>query len=160
MEEDLTEREQRERYFLHQDIVHSKKRALDEFFSLSRKMTPIEILMTICEDRIKALRTEAFIAGVDITNQALAEMNRGTASDPIQGTGTFNPTKYGGKVLCIVVSYKKAGYRDLLRLAKMLKRADKNYGSHVGYKGPVDWYENDPSSFKRAMSKLRAKAKR
>ena len=36
-------------------------------------------------------------------------------------TDDFNPKKCGGVELCIVVSYAKAGKRDQLKLAKMLK---------------------------------------
>lgn len=69
----------------------------------------------------------------------------------------FDPRKFGGKELCIVVSYKKAGKRDQLKLAKILKNK-----AHIEYPGahkdPVSWQNGNPQGFNNHLYRLRKKA--
>ena len=72
----------------------------------------------------------------------------------------FYPQKYGGTELCIAVSYHKAGFRDLRRLALGMKNV-----AHIKYPGqtyldPMSWYREDPKGFTQHLWKLREKAKR
>ena len=57
------------------------------------------------------------------------------------GAHKFNPRHYGNKELCIVVSYKKAGNRDVKKLAKALthKAAIRYPGKRYSDKRPLDW---------------------
>jgi len=153
MMEELSEREKIERHILGNKVFHrNQKRAFVRFLSLSDNIRRIEAVVHLCEGRIKTLRTKAFLWGIDLATASSTET--ATKADG------FDPNKLGGKILCIAVSYKKAGQRDLGKLARILKRADKYYGSRSRWKDPVNWYQKNPKGFRNAMYKLREKAEK
>lgn len=69
----------------------------------------------------------------------------------------FNLTKYGGKELCIVVSYFKAEKHNLKELAKILTHKAKI--DYKKYDLALNWYQKDYKGFKNHVHKLREKAK-
>ncbi len=71
--------------------------------------------------------------------------------------GDFNLTKCGGKELCIVVSYFKAGKHDLKKLAGILTHKGKI--EYKKYNLALNWYQKNYKGFKNHLSKLRKKAR-
>ncbi len=69
----------------------------------------------------------------------------------------FTPQKYGGKELCIVVSYSKAGKHNLKELAKILTHKAKIEYKEYGL--ALNWHKKNYASFKNHVSKLRKKAR-
>ena len=69
----------------------------------------------------------------------------------------FRPNSFGGKELCIVVSYNKANKHDLKKLAKTLTHKGKI--EYVDYNDAEDWRRRNPETFKNHLAKLRRKAK-
>jgi len=74
-----------------------------------------------------------------------------------KGGEKFTPTKYGGKELCIVVSYSKAGKNDLKELAKMLTHKAKI--EYKRYDLALEWYQSDYTGFKNHLYRLRKRAR-
>ena len=103
---------------------------------------------------------------IDKHTQELFQESADTAREhkrPRKTTGArkFSPQRYGGKELCIVVSYKKAGNSKTKKLATALThRAGIRYpGRRYSYETPLDWYENNHKGFNNHTYKLREKAK-
>ncbi|MDA2927778.1 hypothetical protein MYX78_11220, partial [Acidobacteria bacterium AH-259-G07] len=87
-----------------------------------------------------------------------SELEKEKLEKPLERPTKFNPQKYGGRELCIVVSYNKAGERKLAKLAKILTHKGKiTYENE--YENPITWYDDKPSGFKQHAHKLRKKAK-
>ena len=83
-------------------------------------------------------------------------------SEQISNASEFNPTEWG-KELCIVVSYSKAGKRNLETLAKMLtNKARIKYpgGKRYPYPEPVSWHREAYKGFKDHLSYLRRQARK
>ncbi len=76
-------------------------------------------------------------------------------------TRQFSPRAHGGKELCIVVSYKKAGNRNTKKLAMDLTHSAgiRYLGGRYSYETPRDWHENNRKGFNNHTYKLREKAK-
>jgi len=75
-----------------------------------------------------------------------------------EGGERFNPTKYGGKELCIAVSYHKDRFRNLRRVALGMKNKANIRYDH-GYPDPLTWYQENPTGFTNHLWKLRKKAR-
>ena len=76
-----------------------------------------------------------------------------------EGGERFNPTKYGGKELCIAVSYHKDRFRNLRRVALGMKnKANIKYPGH-SYPDPLTWYQENPKGFTQHLWKLREKSR-
>jgi hypothetical protein len=70
----------------------------------------------------------------------------------------FNPNQYGGKEVCIVVSYHKDGQSDMARLSRILaNKADIKY-KRGEYRDPKLWCQKDLKGFTNHVYRLRKKA--
>lgn len=77
---------------------------------------------------------------------------------PARAPGSFDPGRYGGKEIAIVVSYRKDGRRDMRKLSQIL--ADKAHLQYQSsqYSDPKSWFRNDPPGFRNHIYRLRKKA--
>jgi len=113
---------------------------------------------------------EEFMEGLDTIRRILILVpNEGESKTPLpteKPTKTtsakveekdFNLTKYGGKELCIVVSYFKAGKHDLKELAKILTH--KAGIQYKPYLSALYWHEKNYTSWKNHVHRLRKKAR-
>jgi len=136
---------------------------------LDAKTTAFEVglihfeLWTKLKDPIKRARLRATLAtlGVAVSIDPAVE-GEPLTEQTIKAEATkkdFDPRKYGGKELCIAVSYHKDGFRNLRRVALgMRNKANIRYSGH-GYPDPLSWYQNNPIGFTQHLWKLRQKAK-
>ena len=72
----------------------------------------------------------------------------------------FDPKRYGGREVCIVVSYGKARERNMRTLSRML--ADK---AHIKYertrhRDAKSWFRENPAGFRDHVHQLRKRAKK
>lgn len=76
-------------------------------------------------------------------------------------TRRFNPRNHGGKEVCIIVSYAKAGNRNPKKLAMGLthKASIRYPGRRYSQKTPLAWCENDRKGFNKHTHRMRKKAK-
>ena len=95
----------------------------------------------------------------DNTSNPASPIQESQATEAMVEGNTFNPKEYGGKELCIAVSYYKDGFRDLRRLALAMKNSAHIGCPHATYSDPLAWYEGNPKGFTQHLWKLRRKAK-
>ncbi len=117
------------------------------------------------KDLLDCFNTAMQTIRIDKHTQELLQGSSDMAGERQRRRGTpdakkFNPRRYGGKELCIVVSYNKDGNRDVEKLARSLthKAGVRYKGGRYSYKTPLDWYENDRKGFNRHTYRLREKA--
>ena len=108
----------------------------------------------------RPVNTSASPENQDIKAQQ-ADSIRSESSTSRRETRRFRPGAHGGKEICIIVSYHKAGNRNTKKLAMALThKAHTRYPSRsYSYKTPFAWYENDRKGFNNHTYKMREKAK-
>lgn len=76
----------------------------------------------------------------------------------LDASGDISARTHGGTEMWLVVSYKKAGKRDLKKLASILKNKAHIRYSHKWH-DPVSWYKHSRRGFTEHVYKLRRRAK-
>lgn len=132
-----------------------------------------QILHTVSLEQIEQHILDSFKAAileVRVSRQGEGRMGRITVEpteedrtpdldNKSKGGEKFTPTKYGGKELCIAVSYHKDRFRDLRRVALGMKNnANIRYYRHR-YSDPLAWYQGNPKGFTQYLGKLRERAR-
>lgn len=119
-----------------------------------------ERLLQAGERNTAAVAESLNSSSFEILSSRRPERKTSSASSPEADSGkVFSPSDFGGKELCIVVSYWKDEQSDLQRLAQILTnkarvRAPKQY------QRIYDWYKKNPHSFSNHLYKLRKKAEK